>query len=203
MENNNKVKLAIIYYSSTGNNYQLAQWAEEAAKSYGADVRLLKVKELVPEEGYSKNPAWKANADATVHIPEATSEDLIWADAILFSTPTRYGTPAAQMKYFIDGQGSIWAEGKLVNKVVSAMSSAQNVHGGQEATILSLYTNMFHWGAIVVTPGYTDPVLYTTGGNPYGTSNQVDAQGNAVDETHKPAVGIQVKRMLEIAGKLK
>lgn len=201
MENKN-LKLAIVYYSSTGTNYQMAQWAKAEAEKNGAEVRLLKVKELVPEEAYSKNPAWKANADATKDIPEATSDDLVWADAILFSAPSRYGTLPAQMKYFIDGQGAIWAEGKLVNKVVSAMSSAQNVHGGQEATILSLYTNMFHWGAIVVAPGYTDPTLYTTGGNPYGASTQVDQDANIVDNV-QPAVEIQVRRMLDIAEKLK
>ena len=201
MENKN-VKLAIIYYSSTGTNYQMAQWAKAEAENNGAEVKLLKVKELVPEEGYAKNPAWKANADATKDIPEATSDDLVWADAILFSAPSRYGTLPAQMNYFIDGQGSIWAEGKLVNKVVSAMSSAQNVHGGQEATILSLYTNMFHWGAIVVSPGYSDPVLYTTGGNPYGASTQVDQDANIMDNV-QPAVEIQIRRLLDIAGKLK
>ena len=198
----NNVKLAIVYYSSTGTNYQMAKWAKAEAEKNGAEVRLLKVHELVPEEGYSSNPAWKANADATKDIPEATSEDLVWADAILFSAPTRFGTLPAQMKYFIDGQGGIWSEGKLVNKVVSAMSSAQNVHGGQEATILSLYTNMFHWGAIVVAPGYSDPVLYSTGGNPYGASTQVDGEANMVDDI-KPAVEIQVRRLLDIASKLK
>lgn len=201
MENNN-IKLAIVYYSSTGTNYQLAQWAKAEAEKNGAEVRLVKVKELVPEEGYSKNPAWKAHIDATKDVPEATSDDLDWADAILFSTGTRFGTVPAQMKYFIDGQGALWAQGKLVNKVVSAMTSAQNVHGGQEATILSLYINMLHWGAIVVAPGYTDATLFTTGGNPYGTSTQVSQDGKIMDNV-QPAVEIQVRRMLEIAGKLK
>ena len=198
----NKIKLAIVYYSSTGTNYQMAEWAKAEAEKNGAEVRLVKVHELVPEEGYASNPAWKANADATKDIPEATSEDLVWADAILFSAPTRFGTLPAQMKYFIDGQGGIWSQGKLVNKVVSAMSSAQNVHGGQEATILSLNTNMFHWGAIIVAPGYSDPVLYSTGGNPYGASTQVDGEGNMVDDI-KPAVEVQVRRLLDIAAKLK
>ena len=82
------------------------------------------------------------------------------------------------------------------------MTSAQNVHGGQEATILSLYINMLHWGAIVVAPGYTDATLFTTGGNPYGTSTQVSQDGKIMDNV-QPAVEIQVRRMLEITGKLK
>lgn len=57
------------------------------------------------------------------------------------------------------------------------MSSAQNTHGGQEATILSLYTTMYHWGAIVVASGYTDPVTFGAGGNPYGTSVTIGQDG--------------------------
>lgn len=199
---NNKVKLAIVYYSSTGTNYQLANWAKEAAEKAGAQVRLLKVLELVPEDVYSKNPIWKKHLDETVDVPLATSEDLVWADAILFSSPARYGQVAAQMKNFIDAQGGIWSEGKLVNKVVSAMSSAQNVHGGQEAAILSIYVSMLHWGALIVAPGYTDAVLYTTGGNPYGASTQVDGDARILDNV-QPAVTVQVNRILDIAKKIK
>lgn len=201
MENNN-VKLAIVYYSSTGTNYQMAQWAKEEAEKLGAEVRLRKVKELVPEEGYSKNPLWKKHLDETADVPLATSDDLVWADAILFASPARYGQVAAQMKNFIDAQGGIWGEGKLVNKVVSAMSSAQNVHGGQEAAILSIYVSMLHWGALIAAPGYTDPVLYTTGGNPYGTSTQVDGEANILDSV-RPAITVQVKRVLDVAQRMK
>ena len=80
----------------------------------------------------------------------------------------------AQMKQFIDTTDGLRVQGKTENKVVSSMSSTQNPHGGQEATILLLYTVMHHWGAIVVSPGYTHPVLFGAGGNPYGTSVSVD-----------------------------
>src|SRR5699024_3247172 len=109
--------------------------------------------------------AWKQTIEKTKDIPVATSEDLDWADAIIFSAPTRFGVIASQMKQFLDTQGGLWAEGKTVNKVVSAMTSANNLHGGHEATLLSLYTMMMHWGAIIATPGYTDPVMFGSGGN--------------------------------------
>ncbi|MFZ7102414.1 MAG: NAD(P)H:quinone oxidoreductase [Peptococcaceae bacterium] len=165
-----KVKLAVIYYSMTGINYQMARWAAEAGQNTGAEVRLLKVRELAPETAVNANPAWKANAEATEDIKEAGSDDLEWADAIIFSAPTRFGNLPSQMKQFIDLQGRMWAQGKLLNKVVSAMSSAQNPHGGQEATIKALYTSMMHWGAIIVPPGYTDSSIFKAGGNPYGTT---------------------------------
>ena len=198
----NNIKLAIIYYSMGGTNYQLARWAEEGAKEAGAEVRVLKVQELAPQSVIENNPAWKAHVEATKDVAEATMADLEWADAIIFSAPTRFGVMASQMKQFLDLAGGLWAKGKTINKVVSAMSSAQNPHGGQEASILSLYTVMYHWGAIVVPPGYTDPVLFGAGGNPYGTSVTVDQNGEMVEDV-KDAVKHQVKRTIQVAGWVK
>ncbi|WP_186313276.1 NAD(P)H-dependent oxidoreductase, partial [Staphylococcus epidermidis] len=98
--------------------------------------------ELAPDSVVEANAAWKATVEATKDVTVATSDDLEWADAIIFSVPTRFGNIASQMKQFLDLQGGLWANGKTVNKVVSAMTSAQNPHGGQEATLLSLYTSM-------------------------------------------------------------
>jgi len=197
-----KVKLAVIYYSMTGINYQLARWASEAAKEAGAEVRLLKVHELAPEAAINNNPVWKANVETTKDIAEASSDDLDWADAIIFSVPTRFGNVAAQMKQFIDLQGGYWAQGKLINKVVSAMSSAQNAHGGQEATVKSLYTSMMHWGAIIVSPGYTNESIFKAGGNPYGTTVTQGKDGKMVEDV-KDAVFHQAKRTIQIAKWLK
>jgi NAD(P)H dehydrogenase (quinone) len=197
-----QVNLSIIYYSSTGTNYQLAKWAEEAARESGAEVRIRKVKELAPESAIATNEAWKKHFDETKHIPEATNEDLEWADAIIFSTPTRFGNVPSQFKQFLDQTGGLWAQGKLVNKVVSAMSSASNLHGGHEATILALYTSMAHWGAIIVPPGYTDPVTFAAGGNPYGTSVTVGEDGK-MNEDVKAAVAHQAKRTVSVAAAIK
>lgn len=193
-----KVKLAVIYYSSTGTNYQMARWAEEGAIEAGADVRVLKVQELAPDAAIDSNPAWRKHVDETKNVPTATSEDLEWADAIIFSSPTRYGNVASQMKQFMDMQGRLSSQGKLTNKVVSAMSSAGNPHGGQEATIHAIYTTMMHWGAIIVPPGYTDDSVYVAGGNPYGTSVTYGEDGNMVEEV-EDAVKHQAKRTVEVA----
>lgn len=197
-----KVKLAVIYYSMGGSNYQLAKWAEEAAKEAGAEVKVLKVQELAPESVINSVPAWKAHVEATKDVPVASSEDLEWADAIIFSSPTRFGNVASQIKQFMDIQGGIWAKGKLTNKVVSAMASAQNPHGGQEATVHAIYTSMMHWGAIIVTPGYTDDSIYKAGGNPYGTSVTIDGEGKMVEDV-QDAVKHQTKRTLEVASWVK
>ncbi|MFE8695765.1 NAD(P)H:quinone oxidoreductase [Cytobacillus sp. FJAT-53684] len=192
------VKLAVIYYSSGGTNHQLAKWAEEGAKEVGADIKVLKIPETAPQAAIESNPAWKAHAEATKDVPMVTLNDLEWADAIIFSVPTRFGNIASQVQAFIDTTGGLWFHGKLANKVVSAMSSAQNPNGGQEATILSLYTTMYHWGAIVAAPGFTDPSAYAAGGNPYGTSVTVGQDGNMVEDV-QAAVKHQAKRTVTIA----
>lgn len=199
MENLN---IAVIFYSATGANYQMAQWAEASAKESGAQVKLLKIKENTPQEAIDENPAWKANVSAMQDIPEVSLDDLEWADGIIFTCPTRYGTIPAQLKAFIDTTGGLWSKGKLADKVVTAMSSAANVHGGQEATILSLYTQMMHWGCIIAAPGYTDKATFDSGGNPYGTSATVDQQGKIKDDI-EAGVRFQAKRLVTITGNLK
>lgn len=192
-----KLKLAVIYYSATGTNYQLAQWAEEAGKNSGAEVKLVKVKETAPEEVIKENTDWAKHREATKDVPVATTDNLDWADAIIFSAPTRYGDLPSQLSAFIDTTGGLWSKGKLANKVVSGMTSAQNIHGGQESTLLSLYKTMYHWGAIVATPSYTDPSLFEVGGNPYGTS--VSAGKENLTDKVKTAVTHQTNRTLKIA----
>ena len=193
------VKLAVVYYSTYGTNYQMATIAAEAAKAAGAEVRLLKARETAPEAVVQGQDAWKAQADKTASIPEATADDMEWADAYLFSAPTRFGVMASQMRAFIDTLGGVWSKGALANKAISAMSSAQNAHGGQEATILSFYTTAFHWGSVVVAPGYTDQSIFKTGGNPYGYSH---TQGTDFDDDAKAAIGHQARRLVEFAAKI-
>jgi NAD(P)H dehydrogenase (quinone) len=196
-----QVKLAVIYYSTYGTNHRMAEIAADAGKAAGADVRLRKARETAPQEVVEGQEAWKAQAEKTAHIEEATNDDLEWADAYLFSVPTRYGVPASQIRAFIDQTGPLWARGALAGKAVTAMTSAQNPHGGQETTLLSVYTTMMHWGAIIVAPGYTDDSLYGAGGNPYGVS--VTAKGEGVDAAHEAAIRHQAKRLVEVAAKLK
>src|ERR1700730_4962630 len=127
------VKLAVVYYSSNGTNYHMAQAAAQAGKEVGAEVKVLKVPELAPQAVIATQHRWKAHYEDTQDVPTATADDLEWADAIIVSTPTRFGNMASQMKQFLDTLGGFWAQGKTINKVVSAMTSAQNPHGGQES----------------------------------------------------------------------
>jgi NAD(P)H dehydrogenase (quinone) len=193
------VRLAIVYYSTYGTNHRMAEIAAEAARAAGAEVRLRKTRETAPEGVVAGQDAWRAHAEATAHVEEATNADLEWANALLFSAPTRYGAAASQFRAFVDQTGPLWAAGKLADKAASAMSSAQNPHGGQETTVQSLNNLFCHWGCILVPPGYTDPVTFQAGGNPYGVT--VTAAG-AIPDAVEAAIRHQARRLVEFAAKI-
>jgi NAD(P)H dehydrogenase (quinone) len=194
------VRVAVVYYSTYGTNHQMAEIAAQAARDAGAEVRLRKVRETAPPEVVAAQEAWSKHAEKTSDVPAATPADMEWANAFLFSAPTRYGGAASQMRSFIDTLGPIWQEGKLANKAFTAMSSAMNPHGGQEATVLTLYITAMHWGAVLVPPGYTDASIFAAGGNPYGTT--VTANGEPIPDEARTAIQFQAKRLVEIAEKL-
>ncbi|MEV4245737.1 NAD(P)H:quinone oxidoreductase [Streptosporangium canum] len=196
------VKVAVIYYSATGTVHALAQAVTEGAASAGAEVRLRRVAELAPDSAIDQNLLWRRHADATGSITQASIEDLAWADAFAFGTPTRFGAPAAQLKQFIDQAGGLWHEGGLADKPVTAFTSAFNRHGGSEATILSLGNVFYHWGALIVPPGFTDPVVYAAGGNPYGTSFVTGPTGDGPDTAALEAARYQGRRLAQITIRL-
>lgn len=190
-------KIAVIYYSAYGHTYELAKSVEEGAKSAGAETRMRKVRELAPDEVIATQQGWRDHRVATQHVQEATMDDLEWADGYAFGTPTRFGGPAAQMKQFIDTTGKLWQAGALQDKAVTSFSGAMNPHGGQESTILALNNVFYHWGCVIVSLGYTDPIVYAAGGNPYGTSNT--ANENTVPEAVLKAAFHQGVRVAKVA----
>ena len=156
-------RIAVVYYSATGNLFMLASAIAEGAASEGAEVRLRKVRELASEEAIAANPRWVAHREATANIPEATLDDLEWADGFAFGSPTRFGLPAAPLKLFLDQTGGLWARKLLLDKVGTAFTSSSTSHGGLEATILAINTVLYHWGSIVMPLGYSDATVDETG----------------------------------------
>ncbi|MFC4906971.1 NAD(P)H:quinone oxidoreductase [Actinomadura gamaensis] len=189
------VKIAVVYYSATGTVHALAEAVAEGAASAGAEVRLRRVAELAPADAIDRNPGWRRHADATAAIAEAAIDDLAWADGLAFGTPTRFGTPAAQLKQFIDQAGGLWQDGGLADKPVTAFTSAYNRHGGSEATLLSLANVFYHWGALIVPPGFTDPAVYAAGGNPYGASAVTGPSGDDLRDAALDAARYQGRRL--------
>ena len=112
-----RTRIAVIYYSATGNVHGLAQAVAEGAEQAGAEVRLRHVEELASELLISQNQYWGRHRSQVAEAPVATLDDLEWADGFAFGTPTRFGNVAAQLKQFIDQAGQLWQAGKLADKV--------------------------------------------------------------------------------------
>ena len=163
-------RIAVIYYSATGNVHALASAVAEGAEAAGAEVRVRQVEEIASEQLISQNQHWGRHRAAVRDRPEATLADLEWADGVAFGTPTRFGNVSAQLKQFMDQAGKLWEDGKLADKVATSFTSSQTEHGGQETTLLALNNTFYHWGMVVVPLGYTVHEVYASGGNPYGTS---------------------------------
>ncbi|WP_067222131.1 NAD(P)H:quinone oxidoreductase [Stappia indica] len=166
-------RVLVLYYSSYGHIETMAEAVADGARQAGASVAIRRVPELVPEAVAEKS-GYKVDQGA----PVATVAELADYDAIVVGTPTRFGNMASQMKNFLDQTGGLWFEDKLVGKVGSVFTSTGSQHGGQETTIQSTQTVLFHLGMIIVGLPYTfkgqmrmDEI---TGGSPYGASTLAD-----------------------------
>ncbi|WP_243372332.1 NAD(P)H:quinone oxidoreductase [Microvirga solisilvae] len=195
-------KVLVLYYSSWGHIEQMAYAAAEGAREAGAEVVVKRVPELVPDE-IAKAAHYKTDQKA----PIATVEELPEYDAIIFGTPTRYGTMTAQMKNFLDQTGGLWAQGKLIGKVGSVFTSTATQHGGQEATILTTLPVLLHHGMVVVGLPYSFQgqmgVDQIRGGSPYGASTIAAGDGSRQpSEIDLDGARFQGKHVAQIAAKL-
>lgn len=163
-------RVAVIYYSATGNVHKLAHALAEGAEAERAEVRLRHVEELASEMLISQNQYWGRHRAEVEDEPVASLDDLEWADGVAFGTPTRFGNVAAQLKMFMDQAGRLWQEGKLADRVGTSFTASMTAHGGQESTILALNNTLYHWGMVILPLGYTVSEVFAAGGNPYGTS---------------------------------
>jgi NAD(P)H dehydrogenase (quinone) len=176
-------KVQVIFYSTYGHVYRLAEAVVAGARSVeGAEVSLFQVPELMPAEALERSGAAAAR-QAFAQVPVAQPAQLADADALIFGTPTRFGNMCAQMRNFLDQTGGLWVRGALVGKVGSAFASTGTQHGGQETTLTSFHTTLFHLGMIVVGVPYAEQGLTNmseiTGGTPYGATTLAGADGRS------------------------
>ncbi|WBB69049.1 NAD(P)H:quinone oxidoreductase [Micromonospora sp. WMMD812] len=200
----NPVKLAVIYYSSTGTGTAIASEIARSAEAAGAEVRVRKAAELAPQAAVDANPTWAAHHAATADVPAPSPDDLVWADAVIFGSPTRFGNIAAQLKQFFDTLSPLWQQGALADKVYSGFTSTGTRHGGHESTLLAMYNSIHHFGGIIVPPGYTDPVKFVDG-NPYGTSHHAvfGPDLGSIDNDTRNAARHQAERVVRISRAIK
>ena len=197
------VNVSVIYYSSTGTTQSMAERLAQAAEKAGAEVRLRHVEELAPQEVIDSVEEWKRHREEVADEPTATPDDVVWADVVLFGSPTRFGNVASQLKQLIDQLGPQWGQGLLANKVYAGFTSSQTEHGGQESTLLALYNTIHHFGGLIVSPGYTDPVKFEEG-NPYGVGHVTGANNDEpLGNPQLNALDHLAERAVEVATKLK
>ena len=197
------IHVAIVYYSATGTLQAMAERLEKAALDAGATVRRRHVRETAPREAIESRQEWADHVAALADEPVADPEDIVWADVVLFGSPTRFGNVTSQFQAFIDQLGPRWSEGALADKVYAGFTSSQTAHGGQESTLLSIYRMVAHFGGLVVAPGYTDPVKFVDG-NPYGVSHATGADNDQpLDDAALDALDHLARRTIDIANRLK
>lgn len=169
-------KVLVLYYSSYGHIEAMAAAVADGARSTGAIVDVKRVPETVPEE-IAKGAHFKLQQDAAI----AKVEDLANYDAIIIGAPTRFGRMPSQMAAFLDQAGGLWMRGALNGKVGGAFTSTATQHGGQEATLFSIITNMLHFGLTIVGLPYSYAgqmsIEEVVGGSPYGATTIAGGQG--------------------------
>ncbi|WP_127564145.1 NAD(P)H:quinone oxidoreductase [Stenotrophomonas indicatrix] len=170
-------KVLVLYYSSYGHIEQMAEAVAEGARSAGATVDIRRVPETVPEE-IARKSQYKLDQKAAI----ATVAELENYDAIVIGTGTRYGRITSQMAAFLDQTGGLWARGALNGKVGAAFTSTATQHGGQEATLFSIITNLLHFGMTIVGLPYSHQgqmsIDEVVGGAPYGATTVAGGDGS-------------------------
>jgi NAD(P)H dehydrogenase (quinone) len=195
-------KVLVLYYSAWGHAEQMAYAAAEGAKASGAAVDVKRIAESVPAD-IQKAYHYKTDQKASVAAPD----ELANYDAIIFATGTRFGNMPSQMKTFIDMTGGLWMKGALVGKVGSVIAGSGSQHGGNETTITSFHTVLFHHGMVVVGLPYAYQgqmgVDTLRGGSPYGATYVAGGDGSrAVTAQELEAARFQGEHVAKIAAKL-
>jgi NAD(P)H dehydrogenase (quinone) len=196
-------KVLIAFYSRSGVTEALANAVAEGAHAAGAEVRLRRARELVPAEVMARAPGWREAAEAMNAKHGAPTEaDAEWADAIVFGSPTRFGAVSSELKAYIDGLGGLWFQGKLNGKAGSVFGSSSTPHGGNESTLISLYSPLAHLGLIIVPLGYADPAMFKAG-TPYGASSVSNNQATPPTADDLEVARFQGRRVSFVARALK
>lgn len=195
-------KILVLYYSSYGHIETMANAIVEGVKSAGeVKVDLKRVPEIVPPEIAEKS-GFKTQQQAAIASPAELAD----YDAIIFGTPTRFGNMAAQMRNFLDQTGGLWAQGKLIGKIGSVFTST-GTGGGNETTVQSFHTTLFHHGMVIVGLPYSCTELTNFqevhGGSPLGAACIAGADGSrAPSELELAMARFQGKHVASLAMRL-
>jgi NAD(P)H dehydrogenase (quinone) len=159
--------LLILFYSAGGSVRNIAHAIADGAEQENLSIRIRTV------------PKVSSVAQQTEeNIPKkdeiyCTKEDLVNCSGLALGSPTRFGSMASPLKYFLDTTGDLWASNALEDIPGIAFTSTGSMHGGQEITQFNLLTYMLHQGMIILGTPYSVKELSQTksGGSPYGPTH--------------------------------
>src|SRR6202044_689238 len=183
-------EILVLYYSRKGSTAELARQVCRGIE--GVPGAVAKLRTVPPVAAESEGPARPVPQSGP---PYAPLDDLRHADGLVLGSPTRFGNMAAPLKYFLDCTSSLWVSGALAGKPAGVFTSTQTIHGGQEATLLSMMLPLLHHRMYLVGLPYTDRSLTETrgGGTPYGAShfaaNESDTALSAEENVLAQALG--------------
>jgi NAD(P)H dehydrogenase (quinone) len=193
-------EILVLYYSRNGSTAELARHVCRGVESvHGAAAKL---RTVPPVSAISEGPAKPVPESGA---PYATLEDMRSAAGLVMGSPTRFGNMAAPLKYFLDNTSSLWVSGALSGKPAGVFTSTQTLHGGQEATLLSMMIPLLHHGMVLVGIPYTERALFATraGGTPYGASHVAGSgDSTALSEEEKTLAHALGRRVAELAVRL-
>jgi len=201
------MKVLVVFYSTYGHIYKMAQAVAEGVREVkGAEAELKRVPETLSSDILAKMGATEAQRVVT-DLPTVSVDDLSAADAIIFGTPTRFGNMCGQMKQFLDSTAALWQSGALVGKPAGVFTSTATQHGGQESTILSFHITLLHLGMIIVGLPYAFQgqmrIDEISGGSPYGASTIAGGKGERFpSENELDAARFQGRHVAQIATRL-
>ena len=137
--------------------------------------------------------------------PYATPSDLAECSGLVMGSPTRFGNMAAALKYFLDSTVGEWLSHAASGKPAGLFTSTSSLHGGQEATLLTMAVPLLHHGMLITGIPYSEEALGTTtsGGTPYGASHvSWNGKANSLSEHERELARALGKRVASIAQQL-
>ena len=190
----------VIYYSSNGSVRALAESVARGIETVpGMRARVRTVPRVSPVTEVAA-PAVPASGP-----PYVEARDLEECAGLALGSPTRFGNMAAPVKHFLDTLGGEWSRGTLAGKPAAVFTSTSTMHGGQEATLLTMLVPLLHHGMVVLGIPYTEPDLHTTtgGGTPYGASHVAGPAGDLpVSDAERRLAAALGKRLATVAARL-
>ena len=190
--------ILVLYYSARGSVRQLADALARGVESVpGMRARVRTVPRVAPVTQVAEPEVPPEGA------PYVEAKDLAECAGLAMGSPTRFGNMAAPLKHFLDTLGGEWSRGTLAGKPAAVFTSTSSMHGGQEATLLTMMVPLLHHGMILVGIPYTEPDLNTTrtGGTPYGASHVTGPLGELPVSEEEKRLALSLGRRLAATAK--